>query len=262
MLSRKADIRIVANVETLRWEAAEEFERLAGAAAGTTGVFTVGLAGGSTPKALYALLAAEDGPPFRARLPWERIHFFWGDERHVPPDHPDSNYRMVDQAMLSRVPVPPQNVHRIKAEDPDACKVADEYAEALRQFFRPGAGRIPRFDLILLGMGPDGHTASLFPGTDAVREQEQLVAAPWVEKLRTHRITLTPPVLNNATCVIFIVSGEEKAETLREVIQGDYQPDRLPAQVIRPTHGRLLWLVDRPAARLLRPPRRRSGARA
>jgi 6-phosphogluconolactonase len=184
-------------------------------------------------------------------VPWGTTHFFWGDERHVPPDHPDSNYRMAREAMLSQVPVPPQNVHRIPAENPDASQAAQDYDHELREFFRLPSGQFPRFDLILLGMGPDGHTASLFPGTTAVREQKALVAALWVETLRSHRITLTPPVLNNAACVIFLVSGEQKAETLREVIEGDYQPDRLPAQVVRPASGRVLWLVDRAAGRLL-----------
>jgi len=253
MLSLTPDIRIVENVEKLSWEAAEEFVRQASKAVRTREAFTVALAGGSTPKALYALLAAQSGTSFRARVPWDKTHFFWGDERHVPPDHPDSNYRMANEAMLSRVPIPPKNVHRIKAENPDAGKAADEYAEELRQFFRPGAGQFPRFDLVLLGMGPDGHTASLFPGTDAVREQIVWVAAPWIEKFRACRITLTAPVLNSATCVIFLVSGDEKAEMLRAVLHDDFHPDRLPAQLVRPTNGRLLWLVDRAAGRLLPP---------
>lgn len=251
MRSYTPDIRIVENIEKLSWEAAEEFVRLAREAVRTRGVFSVALAGGSTPKAFYGLLGSRKGASFRARLPWDTTHFFWGDERHVPPDHPDSNYRMANEAMLSRVPVPPTNVHRIQAENPDPGKAADGYAEELRQFFRLGAGQFPRFDLILLGMGPDGHSASLFPGTDVVLEQEKLVAALWVEKFRAHRITFTPPVLNNAASVIFLVSGEEKAEILRAVLHDEYQPDRLPAQVVRPTNGRLLWLVDRAAARLL-----------
>jgi 6-phosphogluconolactonase len=251
MPAPKPEIRILEDAETLSWEAAEEFTRQAGEAARSRGAFTVALAGGSTPKALYALLAAETGSPFRARVPWERTHVFWGDERHVPPDHPDSNFRMAHEALLSRVPVPAPYVHRIQAENPDAGKAAAEYAADLRQFFRPAAGQFPRFDLILLGLGPDGHTASLFPGTAAVRESKALVAAPWVEKLRARRITLTPPVLNSAACVIFLVSGAEKAEALRQVLQGDYQPDRFPAQVVHPASGRVLWLVDRAAARLL-----------
>lgn len=247
----RPDIRILARGEELSRAAAEQFVHLATQAVAASGRFAVALTGGTTPKGLYHLLA-DEGAGFRPRVPWDRLHVFWGDERHVPPDHRDSNYRMAHEAMLSRVPVPPQDVHRIKAENPDAGQAADEYAGELRHFFRPGAGRFPRFDLILLGMGPDGHTASLFPGTEAVREQVRWVAAPWVEKLRAHRITLTPPVLNNASCTIFLVSGEEKAEALRAVLQGDHQPDRFPAQVVRPVDGRLLWLVDRAAARLLR----------
>jgi 6-phosphogluconolactonase len=254
MLPRKPDIRIVENVEKLSWEAAEEFVRQAREAVRTRGGFTVALAGGSTPKAFYGLLGSKRGAPFRALVPWDTIHFFWGDERHVPPDHPDSNYRMANEAMLSRVPVAPQHVHRIKAENSDASKAAEDYDRELRGFFRLPSGQFPRFDLILLGMGPDGHTASLFPGTDAIREQKKLVAAPWVEAFRTYRITLTPPVLNQAASVIFLVSGKEKAEMLREVLQGEFQPHRFPAQIIRPTNGRLLWLVDHAAARLLVPP--------
>jgi 6-phosphogluconolactonase len=253
MLPRRPDIRIVENVEKLSWEAAEAFVRQAREAVRTRGTFTVALAGGSTPKAFFGLLGSQRGAPFRARVPWGTTHFFWGDERHVPPDHPDSNYRMANEAMLSRVPVAAQNIHRILAENPDASLVAEDYDRELREFFRLPPGQFPRFDLILLGMGPDGHTASLFPGTDAVQEQKKLVVAPWVETFRTHRITLTPPVLNNAASVIFLVSGTEKAETLRDVLQGEYQPHRLPAQAIRPRNGRLLWLVDRAAARLLRP---------
>ena len=174
------EIRILADGDDLCRVAAEEFVRLADEAVRARGRFTVALSGGSTPEALYRLLAAEDGG-FRARVPWGQAHFFWGDERHVPPDHPDSNYRMAYEAMLSRVPVPPGNVHRIPAENPDAAEAAAEYAQTLRRFFDVAAGRFPRFDLILLGMGSDGHTASLFAGTDAVHDRTRLVAAPWVE---------------------------------------------------------------------------------
>lgn len=247
---RTGHIRIVANPEALSRAAAEEFVRQAVDAVTREGVFTVALSGGSTPKRLYALLASETDS-LRAQVPWDKIHVFWGDERHVPPDHPESNYRMAREALLLKVPVPPENVHRIEAEHPDADKVAEVYERHLREFFRLEAGRLPRFDLVLLGMGPDGHTASLFPGTEAVFEQTRHVAPSWVKKFNAYRITLTPPVLNNAACVLFLVSGDDKAEPLQAVLQGDYQPVRLPAQVIRPTHGRLLWLVDRAAARLL-----------
>jgi 6-phosphogluconolactonase len=247
----KGEIRILANVEEIAQAAASEFIHQTAEAVRTKGFFTVALSGGSTPKSLYSLLASESKSAFRAQVQWNKVHFFWGDERHVPPDHPDSNYRMAYEVMLSKVPVPPENVHRIKAENPDAGRVAEDYEQVLREFFRLELGQLPRFDLILLGMGPDGHTASLFPGTDVILERKRYVAAPWVEKFNAYRITLTPPALNNAACVIFLVTGEEKAETLRVVLQGDYQPERFPAQLIRPTNGRLLWLVDQAAACLL-----------
>jgi 6-phosphogluconolactonase len=213
--------------------------------------FTLALAGGSTPRSLYQLLADAAGP-YRARLPWERFHFFWGDERHVPPDHPDSNYRMAREAMLDRVPVAPTNVHRIAAELADARQAAAAYEQELRGFFGlPPKRAWPRFDYLLLGLGEEGHTASLFPGSPALDERERLVAAPWVEAHQTFRITLTPPALNHAARVVFLVSGAQKAAALREVLAGELRPHLYPAQVVQPDDGELLWLVDRAAASLL-----------
>jgi 6-phosphogluconolactonase len=248
MLTLRTQLHIVANAEELSRAAAEAIVRLAKGAVRARGSFAVALAGGSTPRSIYALLASE---VWHAQLPWEKMHLFWGDERHVPPNQADSNYRMVHEAMLAHVPVPVENVHRIKAEDPNASQAAEEYEQTLRDFFHLAAGRFPRFDLVLLGMGSDGHTASLFPGTDALRERERLVVANWVEKFNSYRITLTAPTLNNSACVIFLVSGEEKAETLQAVWQGSEQPERFPVQLIRPTDGRLLWIVDRAAVRHL-----------
>ena len=245
----RPEIHIVADTEELSRVAAAKFVRRAKDAVQAKGTFTVALSGGSTPKSLYILLA--DDAALRAVVPWDKVHFFWGDERHVPPDHPDSNYRMEHEAMLSKVPVPPTNVHRIKSEHPEASQAADEYDQLLREFFGLAAEQFPQFDLVLLGLGPDGHTASLFPGTAALHEQTRLVVANWVEKFNTDRITLTPPVLNNAACIIFLVGGEDKAETLQAVLQGEKQLERFPAQLISPTHGTLLWLVDRPGTRLL-----------
>jgi len=245
-------MQVLSNLQELTRRAAEEFVLQAAEAVRGKGYFTVALSGGSTPKGLYSLLA-DGNEEFRARVAWDKIHFFWGDERHVPPDHPESNYRMAYEALLSKVPVPPDNVHRIKAENPNAADAARDYEEILREFFKLGQGQKPRFDLVLLGMGPEGHTASLFPGSGVIHEENRLVAAPWVEKFKTYRITLTPPVLNNAICVMFLAGGEEKAETLKSVLQGEYQPDRFPAQVIHPVNGRLVWLVDREAARFLEP---------
>jgi 6-phosphogluconolactonase len=246
----KGEIQILSNLEELTCRAAEEFVRQAEEAVGAKGFFTVALSGGSTPKSLYSLLASETAS-FRVRVPWDKVHFFWGDERHVPPDHPDSNYRMTQEAVLSKIPIPSENVYRIKTENPDAGKAAEDYERVLREFFRLEVGQLPRFDLVLLGLGPDGHTASLFPGTEVLNDRKSLVAAPWVEKFNAYRITLTPSVLNNAVCVAFLISGEEKAVTLKAVLEGGYQPERLPAQLIHPTNGRLLWLVDRAAARML-----------
>ncbi len=248
MLAPKPEIRIAANAEELSRAAAAEFARRTKEAAQRKGLVTVVLSGGSTPKNLYSLLASEQ--LLRAQLPLCQMHFFWGDERHVPPDHPESNYRMANEAMLTSLPVPPANIHRIKSEYQDAKQAADEYEQQLRHFFQLQAGEFPRFDLVLLGMGPDGHTASLFPGTAALHERERLVVANWVAKFNAYRITMTVPVLNQAACVIFLVSGEEKAEMLRAVLCGD-RAELYPSQLIRPVNGALLWLVDRAAARLL-----------
>ncbi|MBW4442022.1 MAG: 6-phosphogluconolactonase [Plectolyngbya sp. WJT66-NPBG17] len=247
----KPSIQVFANPEALTWAAATEIVQLANQAIQAREQFTIALSGGSTPKSLYALLATQ---PWRRRIPWNHVHLFWGDERHVPPSDPSSNFRMTQERLLFQVPIPPQNVHRIKAENANPQKVATGYEHDLKQFFQLGEHQFPRFDLVLLGMGSNGHTASLFPGTDAVRERSHLVAAPWVEELNTHRITLTPPVINNSRKVIFFVTGSEKAATLKTVLEGQYQPDRLPAQIIHPTQGKVVWMVDQAAASSLSTP--------
>jgi 6-phosphogluconolactonase len=224
--------------------AAEEVIRAANEAVAVSGRFTIALSGGSTPKNLNTLLATNA----RTSLPWDRMFFFWGDERHVPPSDPESNYRMAEETLLSKVPVPRANVFRIPAENPDAAAAALAYEETLRKFFALQAGEFPRFDLILLGMGPDGHAASLFPGTAALQEKSRLVVANWVEKFKTDRITLTLPVLNAARCVIFLVSGTEKAAALHEVLETDAPGGQYPSKLVRPTDGKLIWLVDRAAA--------------
>lgn len=200
-------------------------------------VSTVALSGGSTPKLLYQLLA-DPNEPFREQVPWSRIQFFWSDERHVPPDHPESNYRMANEAMLAHVPVLKDNVHRIMSENPNAAEAAEQYEEVVP----------PRLDLILLGLGTDGHTASIFPDSEVLHETKRLVAAPWVEKQKSYRITMTLPLINNAASVVFLVSGAEKAEIVRQVIKG---PKRYPAQEVRPAEGELRWMLDREAARKL-----------
>ena len=242
-------IKIVNDLTELGRTAADEIQRLADRAATDARPFTLALAGGSTPRGLHAILAADAA--VRDRLPWHHLHFFWGDERHVPPDHSQSNYRMAYETLLSLAPVPAANIHRVPGEEPDAATAAEKYEMELAAFFELASGQLPRFDCILLGMGPDGHTASLFPGTEALHETKRLVVANWVEKFNAFRITLTVPVINRSELVVFLVSGAEKAEALKEVLQGDYRPDHYPAQLIRPGPGKLLWIVDRAAASCL-----------
>ncbi len=249
MGSTKPIVQVMEDAEALSRAAAEAIVRQVRETLKEREVFTIALSGGSTPRLLFTMLTSDSS--FRDQVDWGKIHFFWGDERYVPPDHPESNYRMAYETMISKLPLPEENVHRVRAEDTDADKVAEEYEQALISFFKLEAGELPRFDCVLLGMGPDGHTASLFPMTTAVHERERLVVANWVEKFQTYRITLTAPVLNNADIIMFLVTGEEKAETLREVLQAERQPDRFPTQLIQPTHGKLLWLVDQAAAKLL-----------
>src|SRR5690349_12583094 len=229
-------IQVFSDSKELARGAAEYFVARSEEAVTQKGFFTVALSGGSTPKVLYQLLADEN-EPFRARVPWSRTHFFWSDERHVPPDHPDSNYRMAHEAMLAHVPVPESNVLRVHGENPNAGEAAREYEQTL----------LP-LDLILLGLGPDGHTASIFPGSEVLHETKRLIAAPWVEKFNTYRITMTLPLLNNGASVLFLVSGAEKAEIVKQVIEG---PKLYPAQTIEPTHGQLIWMLDKDAAKNL-----------
>jgi 6-phosphogluconolactonase len=190
MSSAAREMRICKDAVAMASQTAAAFSRLARTSVAEQGRFTVALAGGNTPRAAYMLLASDS---YCTRLPWEQIHVFWGDKRHVPSDHADSNYRMAHEAMLSTVGLPTTNVHRMRAEQ-EAQQAADEYEATLRTFVGLGAGAVPRFDLLLLGMGPDGHPASLFPGTAAVREQPRLVVAPWVEQFQPYRLTMTPPV--------------------------------------------------------------------
>ncbi len=244
-----AEIRVLPDTSCLSREAADEFVRAARNAVEQRGRFIVALSGGSTPKAIFGLLAADEAIG-RNQLPWDKVQIFFGDERHVPPDHPESNYRTANEALLSKVSIPPANVHRIRAEL-DSARAAVEYEKELRSVFGFRAGEIPRFDLIMLGMGPDGHTASLFPGSAALGERTALVSANWVEKFNSHRITFTYPLLNAAAEVMFVAGGADKAEMLLKVLRGDSSGQRYPAQDVRPAAGRLLWLVDEAAAERL-----------
>jgi 6-phosphogluconolactonase len=241
-MSSSRTIEIFPTATDLFHASAEEFIRVARSAIGAQGRFTVPLAGGSTPKALYSLLATE-----YANFVWNRVFIFFGDERHVPPDHPDSNYRMVNESLLSKISIPAENVFRVHAENPDASAAASDYENQIRRFFALKPGEFPRFDLILLGMGPDGHTASLFPGSSALDEQKRIVVANWVEKFKTHRITFTFPVLNRAAEIMFLASGADKAEMLHEVLEAEGTAT-LPSQRVQPSDGKLLWMLDEAAA--------------
>lgn len=239
-----AEIRVLTTPQELFAAAAEEIVRLANQAVAERGRFTIALSGGSTPKSLFTLLATNA----RGTLPWDRMYFFWSDERHVPPTDPDSNYKMANEAMLSKVPVLPGNVYRIPAENPDAAAAAEAYESTLKKFFQVQPGQYPAFDQILLGMGPDGHTASLFPGTPGLQEKSRLVIANWVEKLKSHRLTLTLPVINAARCVAFLVSGTDKAAVLRTVLEENAPGEQYPAKLVHAENGKLIWFLDRAAA--------------
>jgi len=238
-------LTILPNVDTLNHAAAQEIVNCAQAAVRDHGRFAVALSGGNTPRAVYSLLATE----YATSLPWAKAFIFFGDERHVPPDHAESNYRMANESLLSRVPIPAQNIYRIEAER-DAKTAAEYYDSALRKFFTLKTGDAPRFDLILLGMGDDGHTASLFPGTAGLQETSRLVVANWVEKLNTDRITFTLPVLNAAAEDLVIVAGDNKADVISHVVHSSGSVS-YPIQMVRPKSGRLRWLVEQQAAKLI-----------
>ena len=246
---QKPEVRVAADRPALSGEAARHFVEIAAEAASRRGAFRVALAGGSTPRGLYELLAGD--PVLSRAVPWGETHVFFGDERHVPPDQPDSNYRMAQETLLSKVPVPPAHVHRIAGELPDTSRAAAAYEEELIAHFGLSPGEFPRFDRALRGLGPEGHTASLFPETPALEETSRLAVSTWVGTLNTHRITLTAPVFNAAADVAFLVAGKDKAASLKAVLEDSYEPRRLPAQLIRPASGRLIFFADAGAASLL-----------
>jgi len=239
-------VNIYSDQATLSRAVAERVVQLSTGLIAAQGQFSIGLSGGSTPRLLFELLATGE---FSSRLDWANIYVFWGDERTVPPDHPDSNYRMAGEALLDHVALPEANIHRIQGEI-DPMQAAAEYEQVLRIFFGQAA-KLPRFDLLLLGMGDDGHTASLFPGTNALYEKTRWVRANYVPKLEDWRITLTAPAINAAAQVWFLIAGESKAHTLRDVLRGPHQPRVYPAQMIQPDNGELIWWVDAAAGALL-----------
>jgi 6-phosphogluconolactonase len=229
--------------------AAQQFISIAQKAIENNGRFSAVLAGGSTPKSLYSLLASEN---FRSQIDWQKVFFFFGDERNVLPTDEESNFRMANENLLKPLQIQPENVFRWKTELGNSEKIAADYQKTIIKFFGLTENELPQFDSVLLGMGSDGHTASLFPFTDAINEQLKIAVANTVEKLNTERLTLTFPAINNARNVIFLVKGADKAETLREVLQGEIQSEKLPSQAVKPTDGKLFWLVDNQAARFLK----------
>jgi len=239
-------IRILADPGALSRAAAELFGKTARQAAGERGRFSVALSGGSTPQATYRLLAA---PPLRDQIPWAQVHVFWGDERCVPADDLRSNARMAREALLDHVPIPPGQIHPLVCTaDPVAAARASQ--RQLEEFFAPGP---PRFDLVLLGLGSDGHTASLFPGSPVLAETER-----WLTRAQRPgddfcRLTLTLPLINRAAKIVFLVTGADKAPILRQVLNDEAGPRRFPAQLVRPQNGKLIWLVDRAAGGLTDP---------
>lgn len=234
-------IRVYPDLESLSQAAATLLVEQASRAVAVRGRFSVALSGGATPRRTYELLAA---PPFKDQAPWHRMHIFWGDERCVPLDDPRSNARMAKDAWLDHVPIPESQIHFLNCAQAPA-EAARQYETLLQQFF---AGRPPRLDLVLLGLGDNGHTASLFPGTPVLKESERWVAEVYVAEQDLYRVTLTAPFINQAGLVAFLVAGEAKAGVLREVIHGPRNPEHLPAQLIQPEAGEILWLTDLKAA--------------
>lgn len=247
-----SDIIVCSSSDEIFRRAADIFVDGAEAAGGQ---FTVALAGGSTPKGMYSLLASD---AYRNRLDWSRLHVFFGDERCVPPESEYSNYRMASLALLSQVPIPPRQIYRIRGEVSPNIAAGEYEGTLLRIFGQSDEAPFPRFDLILLGMGPDGHTASLFPGSAALREQKRWVTANDVDKFKDtptpwQRVTLTYPVINASAHVLFMVAGADKADALREVLEGAPNPDLYPSQSVRPVSGNLTWLIDQAASQKLPP---------
>jgi 6-phosphogluconolactonase len=245
------DFLVFDTVEALGQAAAQRLTEYGKECVSRHARFTVALSGGHTPEVLYRLLAI---PPAREEIDWVKTYLFFGDERCVPPDHADSNYRMVRETLLDKVSLPFANLFRMEGENPDPAAAAEAYSQQLQEFFQleggggPSPENFPVFDLVLLGMGPDGHTASLFPGTAALQERGRPVTANYVPKLNTNRLTLTAPTINRAKQIWFLVVGEDKAKVLKLVLEGQYQPQTLPSQLIQPQGGKVTWFLDKAAA--------------
>jgi 6-phosphogluconolactonase len=241
---------ILNDAQELYVRAAEEIAHIIGEAICTHGEFMFCLSGGSTPAATYDLLATR----FRLSVDWKEVQFFWSDERCVPPDHPESNYAMANRTMLSKLGLRPDQVHRMRGEDPPVLAAA-AYEEELRKRFGldDSGSEFPRFDLIMLGLGDNRHTASLFPGDPAIHETQRMVVPVNVDAEPRQRLTFTPPVINNAHRVMFLVAGQGKAAAVKDVLEGPRDPDKFPAQIVAPHDGEVIWILDKAAASLLSP---------
>ena len=237
------NIAIYPDIDVLSHEAAQYIVRIATASVKSHGRFTIALSGGTTPRKLYGLLGSE---PYRSQIDWTLVHIFWSDERCVPPDSEESNYHLAHEVLLSKISIPAVQVHRMPADMPDRNAASQEYTNEMRRVF--GTDGIPNFDLMQLGMGPEGHTASLFPHQAALHEQQRLVVPVSVPKPPPDRLTFTPPLLNAARNVLFLVTGSDKADALHAVLEDPYNPDEYPAQIVRPPNGEVTWMVDTAAA--------------
>lgn len=241
----RGKVLVAADTKELDEAAAEMIEQSAVDAIKQRGTFSIALSGGSTPKPLYALLATS---PWRERIDWEKTHFFWGDERWVPSSSSQSNYRMAKDALISKVPVPADNVHRMQTDSGEPEDSAEQYEDELKRIL----GERPQVDFNLLGIGTNGHTASLFPGRPTLNVRDRLVVADYIPEVKMNRITFTVPAINDSRRIVFLVAGAEKAEVLAEVLLGNHDPERLPSQLIRANDGDLIWLLDEPAAARLK----------
>jgi len=233
------DVRIYNDIISLSQAAANAIYNIAVTAIAEHGKFNIALSGGSTPKSLFKVLATR----YQQEFSWEQTQIFWSDERCVPPESPDSNYYLAKTTLFDHIAIPPSNIYRVKGEiEPQAA--AAEYEEILKQ----ALSALPRFDVILLGMGDDGHTASLFPGTTALKVHDRLVIENFVPTKDMWRITFTDVTINAAANIMFLISGRDKTDRLQQVLEGQYQPDTLPAQLVKPKNGNLIWFIDESAA--------------
>ncbi len=239
-------IAIYPDIHTLSQHAAEYVVRIANESIALHGHFTIALTGGTTPRELYSLLGSE---PFRRQIDWRLVHIFWGDERCVPHNSPESNSYLAQEVLLNKISISESQIHRMPADQPDREAASQAYTVEMQHTF--GTNGIPSFDLIHLGMGPEGHTASLFPHQASLHEKRRLVMPVSVPKPPPDRLTFTPPLLNAARNVLFLVTGSDKADALQAVLEGEYQPEEYPAQIVRPTNGEVLWMLDKDATKNL-----------